>query len=217
MEAYDPVTVFSSIDYGGRYAYGNQPAVAVWNLARYAETLLSLFSDDGEQAIAVATEALRKFEQQYIAAWSAGMRAKLGLAKDMADEVATPLMEELLNLLQQSHVDYTSFFRHLGRAARGDTEPARGLFIDLAGFDDWMARWLALGPDAAAMNAVNPAYIPRNHLVEEALVAATGGELAPLERLLAAVTAPFDERPSMERYAEAAPDDFGRYQTFCGT
>jgi serine/tyrosine/threonine adenylyltransferase len=217
MEAYDPVTVFSSIDYGGRYAYGNQPAVAVWNLARFAETLLSLFSDDGDQAIAVATEALGKFQQRYIAAWSAGMRAKLGLSEDMADEVAAPLTEELLNLLQQSHVDYTSFFRHLGRAARGDTEPARGLFIDLAGFDDWMARWLALGPDAAAMDRVNPAYIPRNHLVEEALVAATAGELAPLEGLLSAVTAPFDERAGMERYAEAAPDDFGRYQTFCGT
>jgi serine/tyrosine/threonine adenylyltransferase len=217
MEAYDPATVFSSIDYGGRYAYGNQPAVAVWNLARFAETLLSLFSDDGEQAIAVATEALGAFQHDYLAAWSAGMRAKLGLAKDIADEVAAPLMEELLNLLQQSHVDYTSFFRHLGKAARGNTEPARGLFIDLAGFDDWVARWLALGPDAAAMDAVNPAYIPRNHLVEEALVAATAGELTPLERLLAAVTTPFDERAGMERYAEAAPDDFGRYQTFCGT
>jgi serine/tyrosine/threonine adenylyltransferase len=217
MEAYDPATVFSSIDHWGRYAYGNQPSVAAWNLARFAETLLSFFSDDEEQAIAVATEALGKFGQQYAAAWSAGMRAKLGLRGSIADEVAAPLVEELLNLLQQSHVDYTSFFRHLGRAARGDAEPARGLFIDLAGFDDWMTRWQATGPHADVMDRVNPAYIPRNHLVEEALVAATAGELAPLRRLLEAVTAPFDERPGFERYAEPAPEDFGAYRTFCGT
>ena len=157
MEAYDPATVFSSIDHWGRYAYGNQPAVAAWNLARFAETLLSLFSDDQEQAIAVATEALGRFQQQYAAAWSAGMRAKLGLADEVDEAVAGPLSDELLDLLQQSHVDYTSFFRDLGRAARGDTEPVRGLFIDLAGFDDWIGRWRALGPDAATMDRVNPA------------------------------------------------------------
>ena len=217
MEAYDPATVFSSIDHWGRYAYGNQPAVAAWNLARFAETLLSLFSDDQEQAIAVATEALGRFQQQYAAAWSAGMRAKLGLADEVDEAVAGPLSDELLDLLQQSHVDYTSFFRDLGRAARGDTEPVRGLFIDLAGFDDWIGRWRALGPDAATMDRVNPAYIPRNHLVEEALVAATAGDLAPVERLLEAVTGPFAERPGFKPYAEPAPADFGRYQTFCGT
>ena len=217
MEAYDPATVFSSIDQWGRYAYGNQPAVAAWNLARFAETLLSFFSDDEEQAIAVATEALGKFQQQYDAAWSAGMRSKLGLSGNVADEVAAPMVEELLNLLHESRVDYTSFFRHLGRAARGETEPARGLFIDLAGFDDWMARWLSLGPDGAVMDRVNPAYIPRNHLVEEALVAATAGDMARVERLLEAVTAPFDERSGFERYAEPAPEDFGTYRTFCGT
>jgi uncharacterized protein YdiU (UPF0061 family) len=217
MEAYDPVTVYSSIDHGGRYAYGNQPRVAVWNLARLAETLLPLITDDGEQAVALAEESLTGFRPQYNAAWSAGMRLKLGLPEDVDDAVARPLVDELLALLQQNHIDYTSFFRHLGTAARGDAEPARGLFVDLAGFDGWMVRWRAFGPDADVMDGVNPIYIPRNHLVEEALAAATEGNLDPLERLLDAVVAPYVERPGQERYAAAAPEEFGAYRTFCGT
>jgi uncharacterized protein YdiU (UPF0061 family) len=216
MDAYDPATVFSSIDTWGRYAYGNQPAVAAWNLARFAETLLPLFSDDLDQAVALAQESLDGFGRQYVAAWSAGMRAKLGL-RDVDDDVATPLVAELLDQLQQSRVDHTSFYRLLGRAARGDVEPIRGLFVDLAAFDGWLARWRSLTPDAEAMDRVNPVYIPRNHLVEEALAAATAGDLDPLSRLLAAFTAPYDERPGLERYAEPAPEDFGDYRTFCGT
>jgi protein adenylyltransferase len=217
MEAYDPDTVFSSIDSWGRYAYGNQPVVAGWNLARFAETLLGLLSDNLDEAIALAEESFGVFQTRYDAVWSSGMRAKLGLPADVPAELSAPLVDELLVLLKGSHVDYTSFFRHLGRAARGDAEPARGLFADLAGFDEWSARWQALGPDADAMDRVNPIYIPRNHLVEEALAAATAGDLAPLEQLLNAVTAPYDERPGFERYANPAPEDFGTYQTFCGT
>jgi serine/tyrosine/threonine adenylyltransferase len=216
MDAYDPATVFSSIDTWGRYAYGNQPAVAAWNLARFAETLLPLFSDDLDQAVALAQESLDGFGRQYVAAWSAGMRAKLGL-RDVDDDVATPLVAGLLDQLQQSRVDHTSFYRLLGRAARGDVEPIRGLFVDRAAFDGWLARWRSLTPDAEAMDRVNPVYIPRNHLVEEALAAATAGDLDPLSRLLAAVTLPYDERPGLERYAEPAPEDFGDYRTFCGT
>jgi uncharacterized protein YdiU (UPF0061 family) len=233
MEAYDPATVFSSIDARGRYAYGEQPAVAEWNLARFAETLLPLFSDDLDQARALARESLDGFGRRHVAEWSAGMRAKLGL-RDVDDDddldnddldnddldnddVVTPLLSELLEQLAQSRVDHTSFYRLLGRAARGDVEPARGLFVDLAAFDGWLARWQALAPDADAMDRVNPVYIPRNHLVEEALAAATEGDLDPLARLLAAVTAPYDERPGMARYAEPAPADFGAYRTFCGT
>jgi uncharacterized protein YdiU (UPF0061 family) len=129
----------------------------------------------------------------------------------------TPLISELLEQLLQSRVDHTSFFRLLGRAARSEVEPARGLFVDLAAFDGWMARWQTLAPDADAMDRVNPVYIPRNHLVEEALTAATAGDLDPLSRLLAAATAPYVERPGLERYAEPAPEDFGDYRTFCGT
>ncbi|MDD4867846.1 MAG: protein adenylyltransferase SelO family protein, partial [Mycobacterium sp.] len=151
----------------------------------------------------------------YDAVWWAGMRAKLGLPAGVAVEVVRPLVDRLLLLLTESRVDYTSFFRHLSRAAR--TEPTLGPLVDLAGFDEWMPQWRALCPDAALMDRTNPLYIPRNHLVEEALTAATAGDLHPLERLLAAVTAPYDERPGLERYANPAPEGFGDYRTFCGT
>jgi uncharacterized protein YdiU (UPF0061 family) len=217
IEAFDPATVYSSIDVGGRYAYGNQPVVAEWNLARLAEALLPLIHDDQEQAVALAVESLGAFGQRYEAARSAGMRAKLGLPDGHDDAAFSPLVDELLALLQEGHVDHTSFFRHLGAAARGDAEPTRRLFLDLAAFDGWVERWRALGPDAEVMDRVNPVYIPRNHLVEEALTAATEGDLDPLERLLDAVATPYAERPGLERYATAAPKDFGVYRTFCGT
>jgi uncharacterized protein YdiU (UPF0061 family) len=217
MEAFDPATVYSSIDHGGRYAYGNQPLVAEWNLARLAEALLPLIDDDQERAVALAVDALGAFRPQYDAAWSAGMRAKLGLPDGLADDVAASLVDELLVLLQKDHVDFTSFFRALGAAARGDAAPARNLFLDLAGFDGWADRWRALAPDADAMDRVNPVHIPRNHLVEEALDAATAGDLGPLTSLLDAVSTPFVERPGLERYAAPAPQDFGAYRTFCGT
>ncbi|NKX54484.1 protein adenylyltransferase SelO [Arthrobacter mobilis] len=217
MEAFDPATVYSSIDQGGRYAYGNQPVVAEWNLARLAEALLPLLHEDQEQAVALAVESLGAFRHQYSTAWLAGMTAKIGLHDGVGDDVASPLVDELLGLLQQGRVDYTSFFRSLGAAARGNAGPARALFPDPAAFDAWVERWRALGPDAEAMDRTNPAYIPRNHLVEEALASATGGDLEPLHRLLEAVTSPYDERPGLERYAAGAPEDFGPYRTFCGT
>jgi uncharacterized protein YdiU (UPF0061 family) len=218
LDAFDPATVYSSIDTGGRYAYGNQPLVAEWNLARLAEALLPLLSDDQEQAVALAVEALGTFRPAYNAAWSAGMRAKLGLPEGLDDGVSAALVEELLALLQRNSVDYTSFFRALGTAARGDVTPARNLVLDLAGMDSWLERWRALGPDGEAMDRVNPVYIPRNHLVEEALAAATDGDLDPLHRLLDATGAPFAERPGFERYAEPAPESFAAtYRTFCGT
>ncbi len=218
LDVFEPATVFSSIDEHGRYAYGNQPVMAEWNLARLAEALLPLLHDDQDAAIEIAVESLSGFRVRYAAAWSAGMRTKLGLSDGPADDVAQPLVDELLSLLQANHVDHTSFFRALGASARGDGDAARALFLDLAGFDAWAERWRALGPAADAMDRVNPVYIPRNHLVEEALDTATSGDLAPLGRLLDAVTAPYDVRPGLERYAEPAPGDFGAsYRTFCGT
>ncbi|BCJ53480.1 UPF0061 protein [Actinoplanes sp. NBRC 14428] len=208
MEAFDPATVFSSIDHGGRYAYGNQPLVAQWNLARLAEALLPLIDDDTDAAV----ESLGGFRSRYDAAWSAGMAAKLGLT-DLAEDVAG----ELLGLLRESHVDYTSFFRALAEAARRNDGPVRRLFVDEVAFGGWLGRWRALGPDPDAMDRVNPLYIPRNHLVEEALGAATDGDLAPVGRLVEAVTEPWAERPGFERYAAPAPQDFGVYRTFCGT
>ncbi|UZJ26241.1 YdiU family protein [Rhodococcus antarcticus] len=214
LDAHDPATVFSSIDHAGRYAYGNQPVVTQWNLARLAEALLPLVHEDEEQAVAAVVEVLGRFEPSYDAAWSAGMRAKLGLPED-SDHA--PLRDELLGLMTRDHVDHTSFFRALGHAARGDAEPARSLVLDLGAIDGWLERWRALGPDAEVMDRVNPVYVPRNHLVEEALAAGTEGDLAPLQQLLDAVSDPYRERPGLERYAAPDPDASPGYRTFCGT
>ncbi|MCT9869135.1 protein adenylyltransferase SelO [Paenarthrobacter aurescens] len=217
MDGFDPGAVYSSIDEQGRYAYRNQPLVAEWNLARFAESLAPLIHQDEEQAVALAVEALSGFRQQYSATWFSGMKAKLGLSEGIDDGVASPVVDDLLEMVQESRADYTSFFRSLGKAARGRVEPARGTILDLAAFDAWLERWRSLEPDADAMDRVNPIYIPRNHLVEEALSAATEGDIGPAERLLAAVSDPFSERPGLERYAEPAPESFGPYRTFCGT
>ncbi|MDP3967800.1 MAG: YdiU family protein [Nocardioides sp.] len=217
MEAFDPRTVFSSIDHGGRYAYGNQAPVLEWNLARLAETLVPLLDEDEETAVALAVEALGAFRTRYAESWLGGMRAKLGLATDVPQELAHPLVDDLLPLLAASHVDFTSFFRNLADAARGDAEPVREVFLDLPGIDAWLERWRALGPDPAAMDAVNPVYVARNHRVEEALAAATAGDLEPFHRLVEVVRHPYVARPEWAWYAEPAPDDFTGYQTFCGT
>ena len=208
MEAYDPTTVFSSIDESGRYAFGNQPIVAEWNLARLAESLLPLLHEGTDQAVALAVESLSRFRPQYEAAWSAGMRGKLGLSDGLDEAVTSALVTDLLALLREQRVDYTSFFRSLGDEPRRPDQPA---------LDGWLTRWRALGPDLAAMNRVNPVYVPRNHLVEEALSAATGGDLGPFTELLQVVGAPYDERPGLERYAAPTPAGSGSYRTFCGT
>jgi uncharacterized protein YdiU (UPF0061 family) len=212
LDAFDPSAVYSSIDQGGRYAYANQPLAAEWNLARLAEALLPLFHVDEKEAVALAVTSLESFRPQYSAAWSAGMRAKLGLGNDLAEDVVAPLVDELMTLLRDEHLDYTSFFRDLVRAADAPRQFALPTAVDA-----WRERWRALGPDAALLRRVNPVYIPRNHLVEESLDAATSGELDPLRRLLDAVTRPYDDRPGLERYAAPAPEDFGPYRTFCGT
>jgi serine/tyrosine/threonine adenylyltransferase len=223
LDVFDPDAVFSSIDHGGRYRFGHQPQVAQWNLARLAETLLPLIDDDQDTAVAAVTEVLATFPERFHRAWSAGMQAKLGLAgASLTDEA---LADDLLALMRDEHADPTAFFRALSAAALEDEAPVRAHVLDRARFDTWAARWhaelSAQGADpqatAAAMNRVNPVYIPRNHLVEEALSAATAGDLAPFEQLLDAVSRPFDERPGLERYAEAAPSSFGPYRTFCGT
>jgi len=217
MDAFDPAAVYSSIDTGGRYAFGNQPSAAEWNLFRFAEALLPLLHDDPEQAVALAETSLGAFRQQYSAAWSAGMLAKLGLGDTLTESVTAPLIAELIDLMQASRVDYTSFFRALSTVVDSDRGLVRGLFLDPTAFDVWARRWKALGPNPQAMDTVNPVYIPRNHLVEEALDAATAGNMDPFELLIDAVTAPYDERPGLERYAAPAPESFGAYRTYCGT
>ena len=223
MDAFDPATVFSSIDHGGRYAYGNQPHIAQWNLARLAEALLPLIDDDQDTAVATAMAALQTFPDRFQRAWRAGMHAKLGLTE--ADAVTGALIDDFLALLHEHEIDYTSSFRALSALLRGDAGPAQALFAAAAPFDAWMERWRAQlagqGSDpqttADAMDRVNPVYIPRNHHVEDALAAATTGDLEPFERLRDVLARPFDQRPGLESYAAPAPTSFGAYVTFCGT
>jgi serine/tyrosine/threonine adenylyltransferase len=223
MDAYDPATLFSSIDYTGRYAYGSQPQIAQWNLARLAETVVPLIDDDSNVAVIRATRVLESFPERFGRAWMRGMRAKLGIREDRGGDDA--LIADLLELLRTQRVDYTSFFRALSSAVRGDAAPARSLFGEPSNFDAWAHRWReslssqAAEPQAVReeMDGVNPAYIPRNHRVEEALAAATAGDIAPFRRLLEVLASPFEERPGLEFYALPAPPSFGEYRTFCGT
>ncbi len=200
MDAFDPDTVFSSIDYGGRYAYGNQPAIGAWNLARLAETLLPLLDDDTDAAVAAATTTLERFPERLNQHWRSGMRTKLSLSDD-------ELIDEFLTLLREHKLDYTSTFRTLSAWLRGEALLPPGL-------QAWAERWREQSPDPDAMDRVNPVYIPRNHLVEEALAA---DDLELLHRLVDVLRRPFDERPGLERYAAPADESFGPYQTFCGT
>ena len=223
METFDPAAVFSSIDHGGRYAYGNQPRIAQWNLARLAETLLPLLHVEMETARAAAIEVLQSFPGRYHEYWGRGMGAKLGCAE--GDEKDGALFEDLLALLQGQRVDFTSCFRALSSYMLEDRAPARSLFAEPGAFDAWAERWKArLDLQAAlpqataqAMDLVNPAYIPRNHQVEEALAAATAGDLDPFQALLDVLSQPFHERPGLEAFAAPAPATLGPYRTFCGT
>ncbi len=219
MDAYDPATVFSSIDVQGRYAYGNQPAIAQWNLARLAEALLPLIDADRTRAIEEAQAALAHFAARFDHHRLRGLRAKLGLVAEEPDDAA--LAEALLTWMHDAGADFTNTFRTL--SAPGGVDAA---LMGDAAFAAWHAQWQArLAREGAAagerhflMQRHNPAVIPRNHLVEAALSAAADeGDLAPLEALLAALDAPFDHtrvRPAFE--APPAPGG-APYRTFCGT
>jgi uncharacterized protein YdiU (UPF0061 family) len=220
MEAFDPATVFSSIDDGGRYAYGNQPAIAQWNLARLAEALLPMIDDDVDVAVARATDALHRFVEHFNRAWLAGMRAKLGLRT--ADEADRQLVESLFELMRAASVDFTTMFRRLSSAITGTDHQVIELFDGTEGIVEWLLRWrkrLDAAPGtAAAMDAVNPLYIARNHKVEEALESASAaGDLGPMKRLVDLLRDPFVERAGAQEYTLPAPVEFGRYRTFCGT
>ena len=222
LDAYDPATVFSSIDAYGRYAYGNQPAIAQWNLARLAETLLSRIDTDTERAIELATGAVKRFTARYEEHWLAGMRRKLGLANAEAGDRA--LVDDLLAWMQQAKADFTNTFAEL---------PAQPLSAGDARADDetfrsWHARWLdrvgrqSLTPleSEALRRANNPAVIARNHQVERALAAAVrDDDLAPLEQLLELLRAPFDHESAARSpaYREPAPTCDAPYVTYCGT
>jgi uncharacterized protein YdiU (UPF0061 family) len=220
MNAYDPATVFSSIDHAGRYAYGNQPAIMQWNLARFAEALLPLIDPDQQTAIALATEALSEFPALFERHWLDGMRRKLGLQTAEAGDA--DLARSLLGWMHRSRADLTNTFRDLSESEGGP--PAGERYRD-ADFLDWHSRWRdRLGRDGrpiasarAAMRSANPAVIPRNHRVEEALGAAEDrDDLSVLRRLLAVLASPYEAGPGSAEYREPPADDSG-YRTFCGT
>jgi len=224
LDAFDPATVFSSIDHGGRYAFGNQPSIVQWNLARLAEALLPLIDDDQDAAVAAATDRLQTFPATFAAAWRSGMASKLGLRSVLDGD--SELFDDLLRTMHEQGADHTATFRALSSVVRGDSTPLLDQLRDRTALDPWLARYAArLDAEqgaregvAAEMDRVNPIYIPRNHLVEEALAAATDGDLAPVQALVDVLTLPFDERPGLDRYALPAPAAFGdTYQTFCGT
>ena len=226
MDEYNPAKVFSSIDEMGRYAYGNQPRIALWNLTRLAECLLPLFSDDKDKAIEQAQFALGEFAEKFTAAYQAGLRAKIGLfTKADGDEA---LVQDLLDAMTSNQADFTLTFRRLGDAAldADNDEAVRGLFIDPTTFDEWAARWrqrTALEPQTPeerreAMHRVNPAFIPRNHRVEAVIQAAMNhDDYAPFEELLTVLSKPFEEQPSFAAYADPPEADQRVTQTFCGT
>ena len=232
LEAYDPAMVFSSIDQNGRYAFSNQPHAAHWNLTRLAECLLPLLEQElgsQETALESAKAALAAFEPQFISARHAGLRRKLGLFTKRDGDVA--LAEDLLERMAAQQADFTLTFRRLSAAAggpEGDAE-VRFLFANPVVYDQWAACWrrrLQEEPTVdesgqtrvEAMRKNNPAFIPRNHRVQEVIDAAViGQDFRPFEQLLDAVSRPYDDRPELERFTRPARPEEQVHQTFCGT
>lgn len=218
MDVYDPKTVFSSIDVDGRYAYRNQPGIGVWNLARFAEALLPLLHEDREKAIDLAEDALGEYADAYHSHWLSGMRAKLGLFNEEAED--EDMAGELLRIMQKAEADYTNSFIALTFDKPQDT-PMSGD----PEFAQWLERWNArLGRQPQTkdesrqlMKNSNPAVIPRNHRVEEALEAAVkNGDYGVMNRLLEALARPYEHSPEQEEYAQPACSSVP-YRTFCGT
>jgi uncharacterized protein YdiU (UPF0061 family) len=226
MDEYDPMTVFSSIDARGRYAFANQPAAAQWNLARFAETLLPLIDSSGQAAVELATPVVNEFSSLWEAAWLDGMRRKLGLF--LEEEGDAVLIRALLDLMQASHADFTLTFRRLCAAAEsadGDAAVA-ACFSDATGYAAWAPTWRARmarephppSEHAAFMRLVNPALIPRNHRIEAVIRAAVDrNDFAPFEELAVALSRPFEELAAFAPYATPPQPQERVLQTFCGT
>jgi uncharacterized protein YdiU (UPF0061 family) len=229
LDAYDPATVFSSIDQQGRYAYGNQPGIAHWNLARLAESLLPVVKGSEEAALDAVRSVLATFPEQFAGHHLAGGRAKLGLGN--AEPGDRDLFAGLLGWMQEARADFTTTFAALAAIAESQSIPQSGTPASLQpgcsapGFRPWCEAWLArlarqpgTPADAAArMRRANPVVIPRNHRVEEALAAAESGDIGAVHRLLAAIRSPFSETADNEPYRAGPPPGCGAYRTFCGT
>jgi uncharacterized protein YdiU (UPF0061 family) len=211
MDRFSLATVFSSIDRQGRYAYGQQPGIAQWNLTRLAEALLPLFSDDEAEAITKAEQALNTYAEHLQRHWIAGMRGKLGIENESEDEVV--LFNSLLELMEKNQADYTNTFRALSNRTTSEAP----LFKN-AEFLKWQREWLQRKPNLELMRTHNPAVIPRNHLVEEALAAAVDKEdYSLLRNLLAVLKTPFVEPANATIYTSPAANGGEGYKTFCGT
>jgi uncharacterized protein YdiU (UPF0061 family) len=225
MDTFDPATVFSSIDERGRYSFANQPNAALWNLARFAETLLPLIDADTPRAIAGATETIATFETLFKDCWLDGMRRKLGLSSSEPGD--RQLAEDLLQAMQRNQADFTLSFRALCAAVLDPQDNgARGHFIHAGEYDEWAQRWQArMSREAGSprlrvdsMREANPAYIPRNHRVEQVIVAAVErSDFAPFEELSQVLAAPYVERAALAGYANAPRPAERVLQTFCGT
>jgi serine/tyrosine/threonine adenylyltransferase len=237
LDDYDPNKKFSSIDHRGRYAFSNQPRIAHWNMARLAETLLGLIADDDDEAVRLATERLSRFPAAFDAAHLRVLRAKLGLSQvviagtaETSDAADRALADDLLRRLADNHVDYTLFFRRLCACAAG-SDPAAdaavaSLFADPSAFAAWAELWRSrvvlepLAPEAraSAMKRANPAFIPRNHRVEEAIAAAVRrGDFKPFELLTDVLATPYDDHPEAAHLADPPGPEARVYKTFCGT
>jgi len=219
MDTYDPATVFSSIDRQGRYAYGNQPNIGAWNLARFAETLLPLLHDQVEQAVKIAQDTISHFPELYHCNWLAGMKAKLGIFNEELEDES--LIEGLLSMMQEYHADYTETFRALTFDKRPDL-----VLFGTEEFAKWHELWQARldrqqetkTSSQQLMRNSNPALIPRNYLVEAALDAAvTEGDYSPLERLLDVISRPYAHSPEQAEYCTPPGQSDCTYRTFCGT
>lgn len=222
MDRFAVNTVFSSIDANGRYAYGRQPQILHWNMARFAEALLPAIHAIDPADVETAKDMVNEIPERFRIVWHALMRTKLGL---LADALDASLIDDLFALLEDHRVDFTSFFRALAMVLRGRGDGLEQLFPTPDAIAPWIARWWEhienqkVGPIeiADAMDLVNPLYIPRNHLVEAALGAAERGDLASWTELLEVVRNPFIQRPEWALFAGPAPAEFGPYRTFCGT
>ena len=226
MDEYHPQTVYSSIDTTGRYAYGNQPRIAQWNLARFAETILPLLGGDETAAVKAAEETITAFTGRVETAYALGLRRKLGLLTALPDDLA--LAQDLLKRMADNRADFTLTFCRLCDAADNveASDPVRGLFAKPGAFDDWASRWrhrlakenVEATARRAIMRAVNPLFIPRNHLVEEAIAGAVNdNDFTAFKNLLAVLSRPFDDQPGFARYADPPRPDQIVHQTFCGT
>jgi uncharacterized protein YdiU (UPF0061 family) len=226
LDEYNPAQVFSSIDELGRYAYANQPRIALWNLTRLAECLLPLFSDEQEKAIDQAQFILGDFPEKFTAAYQAGLRGKVGLFTQADGDEA--LVQDLLDAMATNQADFTNTFRRLCAAARDPALDAdvRSQFTDPAAFDEWAVRWrqrLAAEPRPAderlaAMRAVNPAFIPRNHRIEQAIAAAVeDADFSLFEALLDVLARPYEDHAEFTAYMQPPRPEERVLQTFCGT